>query len=152
MRALPLFFSVAAAAFAQTSNTANPVMLQADAAFTQALAKSDASALTKILDADLRWTTASGKTFTRTELLAGTLPTPIAVTTRDEKGNLAETKAFTYSDLGDVQINLGRAHALHVWAKRGNEWKLIVYQEVLSRAAPPTATPGAGADCENPCK
>jgi hypothetical protein len=27
-----------------------------------------------------------------------------------------------------------------------------VYQEVISLAAPPTFTPGAGRDCENPCK
>lgn len=28
----------------------------------------------------------------------------------------------------------------------------MVYQEVISLDAPPTVTPGAGKDCENPCK
>ena len=41
---------------------------------------------------------------------------------------------------------------LRVWAKRAGGWKAIVYQEVLSRDTPPTFAPGAGKDCENPCK
>src|SRR5581483_1786758 len=61
-------------------------------------------------------------------------------------------KAYTYGALGDVQANQGRMHQLRVWAKRTAGWKLIVYQEVLSLEAPPTVTPGAGKDCENPCK
>ena len=36
--------------------------------------------------------------------------------------------------------------------KRAAGWKAIVYQEVLSLEAPPSFAPGAGKDCENPCK
>jgi hypothetical protein len=41
---------------------------------------------------------------------------------------------------------------LRIWVKRTGGWKAIVYQEVLSLDAPPTFAPGAGKDCENPCK
>jgi hypothetical protein len=36
--------------------------------------------------------------------------------------------------------------------KRAAGWKLIVYQEVMSLDAPPSFAPGAGKDCENPCR
>jgi hypothetical protein len=36
--------------------------------------------------------------------------------------------------------------------KRPGGWKAIVYQEVLSRDTAPAFAPGAGKDCENPCK
>src|ERR1035437_8447790 len=44
------------------------------------------------------------------------------------------------------------AHVLRVWVKRSEGWKAIVYQEVMSLDTAPTLTPGAGKDCENPCK
>ena len=43
-------------------------------------------------------------------------------------------------------------HVLRVWVKRPDGWKAIVYQEVKSLDAPPSFAPGAGKDCENPCK
>jgi hypothetical protein len=49
-------------------------------------------------------------------------------------------------------VNSGLAHTLRVWVKRSGGWKAIVYQELMSRSAPPTFTPGAGKECENPCK
>ena len=47
---------------------------------------------------------------------------------------------------------IGRVHVLRVFVKRAEGWKAIVYQEVLSLAAPPSFAPGTGKDCENPCK
>jgi hypothetical protein len=61
-------------------------------------------------------------------------------------------KQYTYGEIGDVQANLGRAHVLRVWVKRPGGWKAIVYQEVMSLDAPPSFAPGAGKDCENPCR
>ena len=119
-------------------------MLQADAAFAQAAVKGDKSALDKLLDADFTWTTAAGKLETRAEVLRD-VPKPAIA-----QGG--ESKAYTYGDLGNVQVNLGRAHVLRVWAKRPAGWKAMVYQEVLSLEAPPAFTPGAGKECENPCK
>ena len=45
----------------------------------------------------------------------------------------------------------GLAHVLRAFkVKRPAGWKLMVYQEVRSLAAPPTTTPGPGQDCQNP--
>jgi hypothetical protein len=121
-------------------------MLQADRAFVQAAAKADKSALEKLLDADFTWTDSHGKTLTRAQVLLD-FPKP-AISNQDA----AQLKKYTYGELGDVQVNLGRAHVLRVWAKRAGGWKAIVYQEVLSLDAPPSFAPGAGKDCENPCK
>jgi uncharacterized protein DUF4440 len=127
----------------------DPAMLQADRAFVQASAKADKTALEKLLDADFIWTDFEGKTLTRTHVLQNPPKPAIAneATTSD-----AQLKQYTYGELGDVQANLGRAHALRVWVKRPAGWKAIVYQEVMSLDAPPSSTPGAGKDCENPCK
>lgn len=121
-------------------------MTQADAAFVQALAMADKPDLEKFLDADFTWTNAAGKVQTRAQVLRE-IPKPAILSDR-----LAEVKSYTYGDLGDVQVNLGRAHVLRVWAKRSSGWKLTVYQEVTSLEAPPSFTPGAGKECENPRK
>jgi hypothetical protein len=120
-------------------------MTYADAAFTQAIANADKPALEKVLDADFTWTNAGGKVQSKAQVLRN-LP-------RGEITNPnAESKSYTYGDLGNVQVNLGRAHVLRVWVKRSAGWKVIVYQELMSLEKPPSFTPGAGKDCENPCK
>jgi hypothetical protein len=124
----------------------DPDMVQADAAFAAAIAKPDKAALGKLLDADFTWTSAAGKVQTKAEVLREMPASAITGTTS------AESKAYTYGDLGNVQLNLGRAHVLRVWVKRSAGWKAIVYQELMSLAAPPSFTPGAGKDCDNPCK
>jgi hypothetical protein len=121
-------------------------MLQADAAFSQALAKSDKPALETLLDRLVTWTTASGKVLSKSDVVREAPPIAIS-NARD-----AEMKAYTYGYLGDVQVNSGRAHVLRVWVKRPDGWRVIVYQELMSRESPPTFTPGAGKECENPCK
>jgi len=121
-------------------------MMRADADFARAVAKGDTPALEKLLDADFTWTTAEGKVQARSQVLR---ELPRAAITDAKK---TESKAYTYGGLGDVQVNLGRSHVLRVWAKRPEGWKAIVYQELMSLEAPPSFTPGAGKDCENPCK
>lgn len=127
----------------------DPAMLQADRAFVEAVAKADKPALEKLLDADFTWTDFEGKTLTRAQVLQNP---PKPAIPNDAKVNDVQMKQYTYGELGDVQANLGRTHALRVWAKRPAGWKAIVYQEVMSLDAPPSSTPGAGKDCENPCK
>jgi hypothetical protein len=134
------------AGMAQAVFGQDPNMMQADVVFAQALAKADKPALERLLDADFTWTSAAGKVETKAEVLRE-LPQAAILDTRN-----AESKAYTYGDLGNVQMNLGRAHVLRVWVKRPAGWKAIVYQELMSLAAPPSFTPGAGKDCENPCK
>lgn len=121
-------------------------MKQADSAFTQAVANSDKSELEKLLDADFTWTNSSGKIQTSAQVL-GKVPQPAITNAND-----AETKVYTYGDLGDVQVNFGRAHVLRVWVKRPAGWRAIVYQELMSLEKPAAFTPGAGKDCENPCQ
>jgi hypothetical protein len=119
----------------------DPAMLQADRAFVQAAAKADKPALE-----NLTWTDFEGKTYSRSQVLQNPPKPAIA------NEAAAQMKQYTYGELGDVQVNAGRAHELRVWVKRPSGWKAIVYQEVISLDAPPSSTPGAGKDCENPCK
>jgi len=121
-------------------------MVQADRAFVQAVAKADQVALASLLDADFTWTDFEGKTSTKAQALGELPKTAIA----NEQG--AQRKEYAYGEIGDVQVNLGLAHVLRVWVKREAGWKAIVYQEVMSLDAPPSFAPGAGKDCENPCK
>jgi hypothetical protein len=124
----------------------DPAMTQADHAFVQAVSTGDKLALEKLLDADFTWTDFEGKTQTKAQVLRDP-PKPAIANEND-----AQLRNYTYGQLGDVQANLGRAHALRVWVKRPAGWKAIVYQEVMSLEAPPTVTPGTGKDCANPCK
>jgi hypothetical protein len=121
-------------------------MLDADRAFVQAAVKGYAPALMKLLDTDFTWTDFEGKTRTAMQIMRD--PPTLEIAGQAD----AQIKSYAYGELGDVQANKGRAHALRVWAKRGGAWKLIVYQEVMSLNAPPTVTPSAGKDCQNPCK
>lgn len=121
-------------------------MLQADRDFVAAMAKADKRALAKLLDADFSWTDSEGKTQTRAEVLES-LPKPGIAGESN-----AQLKHYLYGEVGDVQANAGRVHALRVWVKRAGGWRAIVYQEVTSLDTPPSFAPGAGKDCENPCK
>lgn len=141
-----MLFVTCGARIAAAQATNADAMLQADRAFVQAAAKADTAALARLLDADFIWTTFEGKQSNRAQVLKA-VPKPAIA---DENG--AEHKQYAYGSLGDVQVNAGRAHVVRAWAKRADGWKLMVYQEVLSLEAPPTFAPGAGKDCENPCK
>ncbi len=121
-------------------------MLRADRAFVEAAAHGDKPALEKLLDADFTWTGWEGRTETKAEVLQDP-PKPAIANEND-----AQLKQHAYGAIGDVQANLGRMHVLRVWVKRTGGWKAIVYQEVMSLDAPPSFAPGAGKDCENPCK
>jgi hypothetical protein len=121
-------------------------MLQADRAFVEAAARADKPALEKLLDADFTWTDSEGKTQTKDQVLRDA-PKP-AITSEND----AQLKQYDYGEIGDIQANLGRAHVLRMWVKRAEGWKAIVYQEVMSLDEPPSFAPGAGKDCENPCK
>ena len=121
-------------------------MLQADRAFVQAVANADKPALGNLLDADFTWTDSDGRSLTKDGVLRDR-PKSVIESEKD-----AQIKQYGYGEIGDVQANLGRAHVLRVWVKRAGGWKAIAYQEVMSRAEPPTFAPGAGKDCENPCR
>jgi hypothetical protein len=139
--AIVLLAGAAPAVFGQDKD-----MMLADTALAQAIERADKSTFEKLLDADFTWTNAAGKVQTRAQVLRE-LPTGVIADARN-----AESKAYTYGDLGTIEIDLGRTHVLRVWVKRPAGWKAIVYQELISLETPPSFTPGAGKDCENPCK
>jgi hypothetical protein len=126
--------------------TESQEMIQADRAFARALATADKPALEKLLDTDFTWTDFEGKTQTKTQVVQDP-PKPAII-----NGNEAQLKEYTYGAIGDVQANVARAHVLRVWVKRPKGWRAIVYQEVLSLDRAPSFAPGAGKDCDNPCK
>lgn len=121
-------------------------LMRADTAFVEAVTNADKAALEKLLDPDFTWTNATGKSQTKAQVLREMPRMPIA------NAKEAESKVYMYGALADAQVNSGQYHLLRVWVKRGDGWKAIVYQEVRSRETPPSFTPGAGKDCENPCK
>ena len=139
--AIVLLAGTAAAMLGQDAN-----MMQADGAFVAAVAKGDRAGLEKLLDADFIWINASGKMLTRAQVLSDLPKTVIPMPQK------AESKTNTYDDVGNVQVNLGRAHVVRVWVKRPAGWRAVVYQELMSLEAPLAVTPGAGKDCENPCR
>lgn len=121
-------------------------LLTADRALVQAIAKADTSAALNLLDEEASWIDAQGRTFTKSQM-AQAVPAPAMA---DEGG--AEVRRFDYGRVGVVQIDRGTLHLLRVWVQRPAGWRLLVYQEVRSLAAPPTVTPGTGKECVNPCR
>jgi hypothetical protein len=162
------YILIAACALCPAQDTA---MVREDHAFVEAVNRADSAALDRLIDNDFTWTDFEGKTRTKAEVLRD-IPSDLSRTPAahskttggraleniDSKdtGRVAREQAgskyYTYGDLGDAQENFGRMHVLRVWAKRSGGWKAIVYQEVMSLDAPPSFAPGAGKDCENPCK
>jgi hypothetical protein len=124
----------------------NQKLLQADRAFLEAVAKTDKMALGKLLDADFTWTDSDGRTQTRAQVLQDVPKLGIS------DGDGAEVRNYTYAEVGVIEANRGRAHALRVWVKRPEGWRVIVHQTVTSLDAPPSFSPGAGNNCENPCE
>ena len=151
--ALILMAATAPAGFSQHPDLYSPEpaalrrVASADTAFLRALAQGGPAGMEKLLDAGFTWTGAGGKVQSRAQVLRQ-IPKPLIPAEAKD----AQTNTYAYGSLGDIQVNAGRAHVLRVWVKRPEGWKLIVYQELISRDTPPAFTPGAGKDCENPCR
>jgi Domain of unknown function (DUF4440) len=120
--------------------------LQSDRTFAQAIAKGDAAAAGKFLDEAFTWTDSAGMTLTRAQVLAR-FPAPAII---DESGT--QITQHNYGQVENVQIRKGRDNTLRIWVKRPPGWRLLVYQETRLLDTAPTAAPGTGKTCENPCK
>lgn len=121
------------------------VVLQADNALFQAIAKADKTGTGKLLDADLIWTDSQGKSQAKAEVLQN-LPAA--------GNNRIEAPVRIYGGSAVIRAGKGRLQVLRVWAKRPAGWRLLLYQEVML-AEKPRAVPNAnvnGGPCENPCK
>ena len=131
---------------AQTPTNDDKTLLAADRAFIEAASKFDGKTLETLLDDDFTWTTQQGTTQSRKDSLQGKMTFAIP------NESAAQMHSYWYGQVGVVQADLARAHELRVWVKRAGAWKLLVYQELISLETPPTFSPAAGKDCENPCK
>jgi hypothetical protein len=119
----------------------------ADRALIADLNEGDPLSASELVDEDVTWTDATGRTLTKPQLSDG-LP-PIAI----EKELPEEAHAFDYGRVAVVRVDRGREHAVRVWVRRPAGWRLLLYQEVESLASPPAAAPpGIGQECVNPCK
>ncbi len=134
---------VAAIRAAENSDQA---VVKADRAFSQAAAKGDKASADKFLDTDFTWTNAEGKTWSRAEVLAE-IP-KLAV----DDGSGVNTEHRDYGQVFAVMASQEKNHALRVWVKRGEDWRLLLYHEVSQvEHAPPSRGTGVN-KCENPCK
>jgi uncharacterized protein DUF4440 len=124
----------------------DPAWVGADRALVLAVSRGSTNAAVNLLDADVTWTDADGRTLSKGQV-AQALPTPAI---GDE--TVAEVRRFDYGKVAVVEIDRARLHALRVWVQRSAGWRLLVYQEIRSLDAPPTVTPGTGAECDNPCR
>jgi hypothetical protein len=124
----------------------DPALLAADRDLMSALSSGSATAAANLLDADASWTDEKGRTVGKAEA-SKALPKPAIA---DETGS--EVHRYQYGRVGVVRVDSGPLHTLRVWIKRGNDWRLLAYQEVRSLATPPTTTPGIAGECINPCR
>jgi hypothetical protein len=156
MRARTLRFlavAVFSASFLATSGVrsalaaeSDSAVMQADRQFVQAVAKGDAAALGKMLDAEFTWTDTDGKTLTGEEVLRGVPKDALG----DESG--VEVSERTYGQVGAVNASRGKVHILRMWIQRPEGWRLLVYHEVKQLEQPSTSAGSGVKDCENPCK
>ena len=137
-----LLFVTSRNAFAADTDQA---VLQADRKFVQAASLQNGSLLARMLDDDVTWTDADGKTLTFAEVLHS-VPKPIL---GDESG--VEASERTYGQVGAVQASSGKVHILRMWVQRSGGWRLLVYHEV-KQLEQPSASAGSGVkECANPC-
>jgi hypothetical protein len=120
-------------------------VLAADAAFLQAIAKSDKAAMEKLLEPDFLWVDTNSNQWNRAQVLQKFPPVVNAG---------VEAKVKMHGDVGVVRADLGKADVMRVWVKRPAGWRALVYQEVTLGSQPPRPPlpPGANTDCDNPCK
>jgi hypothetical protein len=120
-------------------------VLQADRSLLEAIGKSDATALRKLLDPRFTWIDAQGRTLIKKEVRAA-VPKPA-----DQSG--AEPKLRLYGRVALVTSMRDNVHVMRIWAHRARGWKALVYQEVaVTPASGSAAAAGAPKDCDNPCK
>ncbi len=129
--------------FATVSAFAQDVS-DADSAFMKAFTNGDTAKIAPLLDPDLVWTDATGKTQNRTEVLSHLPASPTRA---------PSTKSYDYGNVVTVRDDEGKMHVLRVWAKRPSDWKLLVYHEVKQADQPPSGPPAPPVkECINPCK
>ena len=118
-----------------------------------ALSKGDQQAIATLLDDNFQWVEANGEMHTKSQVLEN-----LAAFAKDNEGDM---DVRTLDLVGDAKRVLGMHHNLrfaHIWIKRPDGWRALVYLNVpipLARAEStvvPKAPTDPDADCENPCR
>jgi Domain of unknown function (DUF4440) len=121
-------------------------LVQVDKEFIQASSKGDAAALAKFLDSDFTWTDAEGRTLSRAEVLNA----PPKPALGNEIG-ASEVRQIR-PQVEAIMAERDKIHVLRIWGKRGAEWHLLVYHEVVLGRGSGSPTESSAKECENPCK
>jgi hypothetical protein len=123
---------------------------QASQAFAAARAKEDAAAVAKLLDANFQWFDKNGKLRTKVQVLE-----QLPAFAKNNKGAI-ETQTL---NLGPVERVLGKdvnTRFAHVWVKRPEGWRALVYLDTPIPEKESDITPHQPTEedktCENPCK
>jgi ketosteroid isomerase-like protein len=116
-----------------------------DQDFVEALERNDSTAMGRLTEDDFTWTDAQGRTLNKSQVLQN-MPLPA----------LGDENQVDEQDLVDKKIAIhrvqrGNIYVLRVWVKHGLTWRLLVYQEVSTSAAPAQGV-SSSVECENPCK
>jgi hypothetical protein len=119
-----------------------------DHALVTAVEKHDKNATATLLSDNLIWTTSSGTTLHKPEVL----------NTLNELVLSDAAKPHAYGNVayftGASSVGAEKIRFVRVWVKQGSAWKLLLYQQtkILGTKAAAQATVPAGTTCENPCK
>jgi hypothetical protein len=148
----PIGRVVAAAAPAAPAD--EQVVVQADRAFQDALAKKDSAAVGKLLDAKFAWTDTQGATHEKMDSLK--MLDAMAADTQSD----ADLHTLFYGELGLVSGIHHDARLMRVWVKRPAGWRLMIYLDTpIGKRAPGAGGARAGGgeeggagDCDNPCR
>ena len=132
--------------FVSAATADEPSALSADHEFVQAAEKGNAAALNKLLEADFTWTDASGRTLSRAEVLSA-LPKPAL----GDEASANQVRQIR-PQVDAVMASRDKIHVLRMWAKRGSEWRLLIYHEVALGRESAAPADSAVRECENPCK
>jgi hypothetical protein len=113
-----------------------------------AIEKSDRTALEPLLDLEFSWITSAGVLQPRASVLAAT-PKPVIAS----GGNSEISARRLGSDIVVVQYHSGKTHAMHVWVRRPEGWRVLHINEVIEGARVVYGGTMIGAaSCINPCK
>jgi hypothetical protein len=129
------------------ARAADDLIVQADHAVVQALAKGDQAAANKLLDADFTWIDPDGVLWYKSDALRAGLK-PLIPSSGDVQ--ITEHK---YGKVVWIQESQGKNYVAHFWVQRPEGWRLLHTTEISVHPKDYTsARPTFNVPCINPCK
>jgi ketosteroid isomerase-like protein len=118
-------------------------LLQADSGFVHAFQKKDAATAGRLLSPDFIWIDSVGRRLTRAQALAAFPAVNNAELISEE---------HIYGNSGVVRANRGKVNVLRVWVRTGDDWRILLYQEVTQVEKSEPVNSESSGECINPCK